>query len=104
MGAAWAGPAIRWRLPGIEWLSRVRWAKLPGCLRMGQPGLDQWTVAGIYLDAASAIGEIYDPGIVNPGETMVVRARLQPPVKVGSTNLVTIVTGAGISTTTVFVR
>ncbi len=70
----------------------------------GEPGQSEWTVVGIYLDAASATPEVYDPGIVNAGETMVVRARLQPPVMVGSTNLVTIVTGTGLSATTVFVR
>lgn len=80
--------------------ARVVWLPYVG----GEPGQNQWTVAGIYLDAATGQQEVYEPGIVNPGEDMVVRLRLHPPVAVNSTNLVTIVTDAGIGTAATFTR
>ncbi len=66
------------------------------------PGLDQWTVAGIYLDAAAGQPEVYNPGILDPGEEMVIRVKVSPPVKVGSSNMAIIGTPSGVSTSVFF--
>ena len=78
----------------VDWLPYVE----------GEPGLDEWSVVGIYLDAASATAEVYDPGIVNSGEEVLLRIRLSPPVAVGSTNVVRIVTLNGIGVSATFTR
>ena len=43
------------------------------------PASNEWTVQGIYLDATALTGEIVDPGILNPGEEMIVLANPNPP-------------------------
>ncbi len=70
----------------------------------GEPGQDQWSVAGIYLDTQLTTPELWEPNVVNPGEVMTVRMQLHPPVKVSSANLVTLVTDNGVSATAVFTR
>ncbi|MCL0093922.1 hypothetical protein M1O53_02955 [Dehalococcoidia bacterium] len=70
----------------------------------GEPGNDQWTVKGIYLDAAASNPEVFEPGIFNPDEEMIIRMRLDPPVGVGTTNLATIATPNGVSTSATFTR
>ena len=77
----------------IDWLSYTE---------VSDPGNGQWTVVGIYLDAAGAVSEIYEPGIVNPGEEVVLRARVLPAVGPNSTNLATVAVANGISVETVF--
>ena len=47
-------------------------------------GTNQWTVAGIYLDAANNVAEVYDPGILNPGEEAVIKVSVQPTVSSGT--------------------
>ena len=42
------------------------------------PAADQWSVEGIYLDAASGKGEAWQPGIVDPGEEVKLLLRLDP--------------------------
>jgi hypothetical protein len=71
---------------------------------VGEPGLDEWTVVGIYLDAATATAEIYDPDIVNAGEELLIRVRLSPPVKVGSNNLARVVVPNGVGASMAFSR
>jgi len=61
------------------------------------PGDNQWTVTGIYLDAAAGTVEVFEPGILDPGEEMVIRMRVSPPVGPATTNLATITTINGIS-------
>ena len=61
-----------------------------------------WRVEGIYRDASAGIPEAFDPGIVNPGEQVVVQIWLSPSVADDSTNLATIVTPNGITASTVF--
>lgn len=70
----------------------------------GVPGNDEWTVSGIYLDAGSATAEVFETGIVNPGEEMVIRAELSPSAGADTTNLVVVSTSNGISATTTFSR
>jgi archaellum component FlaF (FlaF/FlaG flagellin family) len=65
---------------------------------------NEWSVMGVYLNAANATPEVDDPNIMNPDEDLVLRLQLHPPVKVGTTNLATVVTANGIGVTTVFTR
>jgi hypothetical protein len=69
-----------------------------------EPADDQWTVAGIYSDASKGIGEVFEPGILNPGEEIVIRMRVLPVVAKVTTNLATIATPNGISVSIAFTR
>lgn len=77
----------------------ARWYPYTG---MPEPSVNQWTTRGIYLDAAQAIPEAYDPQILNPGEEMVIRIRVSPPVADATTSLATIATVNGVSTSLSF--
>jgi archaellum component FlaF (FlaF/FlaG flagellin family) len=67
-------------------------------------GVNQWKVAGIYQTTSPAVAELADPGILNPGEEMVVTVNVSPNVKTGSTNLAVIGTPNGITASAVFTR
>lgn len=67
-----------------------------------EPGGNEWTVGGIYLDAANGTPEVFETGIFNPDEEMVVRIKLNPPVGPGTTNLATIATPNGICASATF--
>lgn len=67
------------------------------------PGQDQWSVYDIFLDAPT-VPEAFDPDILNPGEEVVIWISVSPAVGSPTTNLVTIATPNGISTSTVFTR
>lgn len=64
----------------------------------------QWTVSGIYLDANETIQEVFEPGILNPDEEMIIQIKVLPPIPVGSTNLLTISTHNGITVSSHFTR
>lgn len=64
----------------------------------------QWTVSGIYLDADTLSPEVFDPGILNPDEEMVMQARLLPSVAMTTTNRLTISTLNGITASSHFIR
>ena len=38
------------------------------------PSANEWTVSGIYLDASLLTAEVVDPGVLNPGEEMIIKA------------------------------
>lgn len=61
------------------------------------PGDNQWRVVGIYLNAATTATEIYEPGILNPGEELLVRVRLAPAVGPGTTNFITFGVANGVT-------
>lgn len=67
----------------------------------GAPDNNQWTNNGIYLDA---IAEVFEPNILNPGERIVIRAKLSPAVGTSTTNLVVISTPNGVPASIVFQR
>ena len=69
-----------------------------------EPVSNEWTVVGIYLDAAGAVPEAYEPGILNPGEEVILRLRVSPPVGPDTTNLATLSTSNGISASAIFTR
>jgi len=78
----------------VKWLSYTQ----------GLPGNDEWRVEGIYLDASQATAEVYEPGILNPDEEMVIQMKLFPALGTNTTNWATIATPNGISASTVFTR
>lgn len=70
----------------------------------GSLGNMQWTISGIYVDATALTPEVFEPGILNPDEEMVLQARLAPTVAMTTTNLITINTQNGISASSHFIR
>lgn len=69
-----------------------------------EPASGEWCVIGIYLDAATATPEMYEPGILNPGEEMLLRLRVVPPVGPNTTNLAVISTDTGVTMSMMFTR
>jgi hypothetical protein len=70
----------------------------------GTPGGGEWTVAGIYLDTDAATPEAYEPGILNPGEEIVLRAQLDPPAKSASAVMTVVATPNGVPASYSFQR
>ena len=70
----------------------------------GTPGDNEWTVQGIYLNAENQTAEVFEPGILNPGEEMVIEARVNPPVSDNSTGDVVISTPNGVPESISFTR
>ncbi|MBF8266818.1 MAG: hypothetical protein HW388_326 [Dehalococcoidia bacterium] len=65
------------------------------------PGDNQWTIAGIYVDAGASQAEIFQPGILDSAEEMVIQLKLSPAAR-SSGNQVIIGTPNGISVVTSF--
>lgn len=80
-------------LYAVQWLPYV--ASVP-------PDNNEWAVAGLYQTAASLTTEVYEPGILNPGEEMVLQAKLLPPIGSDTTNMATIATANGYRLTVLF--
>ncbi len=70
----------------------------------GTPGDNEWTVEGIYLSAENQTAEVFEPGILSPGEEMVIEARLNPPVKKNTTGDVLVSTPNGVPNSISFTR
>ncbi|MDP6452620.1 MAG: hypothetical protein QF898_04865 [SAR202 cluster bacterium] len=68
------------------------------------PVSGEWAVQGIYLDAANATAEVYEPNVLNPGEEMIIRANISPTIPTQTNNQVTIATPNGIRLTAPFTR
>jgi len=68
------------------------------------PLSNQWTVAGIYVNAALLTPEAFERNIFDPGEEMVIRVKVSPPMGSGTTNQVTLATPNGIRASTIFTR
>ena len=64
----------------------------------------QWTVSGIYLDANTLTPEVFEPGILNPDEEMVIQAKLTPTIAMTTTNRITISSLNGIEISSHFTR
>ena len=65
----------------------------------GTPGDNEWEVVSIELEG---VAEIFEPDVLNPGETINLRAQLNPPAGAGTTNMVVISTPGGITVSTYF--
>ncbi|MFQ5934450.1 MAG: hypothetical protein ACE5KI_07390 [Dehalococcoidia bacterium] len=61
------------------------------------PGDDQWVVDAIYLDEQAATPEIFNPGILDPGEEIVILAGLKPKVGNNTNGLATVSTPNGVA-------
>jgi hypothetical protein len=58
-------------------------------------GPDTWTISSISSD-------VYEPGILNPGETAVVHVTLAVPAQAGKTNFVLMTSETGSTASTNF--
>ncbi len=67
----------------------VKWLPYTG----GTLGDNEWNVQWIHLNGGT---EVFEPNVLNPGEEIKVRARLNPSVGAGTTNQVVISTPNGI--------
>ena len=70
----------------------------------GTPGNDEWAVKGIYLNAENQTAEVFEPGILNPGEEMIIEVELSPKVGKDYINDVVISTPNGVPTSISFIR
>ena len=61
------------------------------------PGDDQWTVTGIYLDAATLKAETTQPGILDPLEELILRVTVSPAADATANNRIVIGTSSGIT-------
>ena len=57
---------------------------------------NEWQKTGIYLDAGDETPEVFEPGILNPGEEMKIDAKLNPSPQAGTTVEVIISTPNGV--------
>jgi len=79
----------------LEWMSYVA---------TSTPATLQWTVEGIYSDAATRVKETYEPNLLNPGEEMILRANVTPAIPGGTNNAISIGTPNGVSIPAPFSR
>lgn len=66
---------------------------------MGTLSNNEWEVLWIRLDGAD---ELFEPNVLNPEESIMIRAQLDPPVGAGTTNMVVVATPGGITASTYF--
>jgi len=69
----------------------------------GNPGNNEWTVNGIYLSSENLTDEVFEPGILNPGEEMIIQTELSPDIDKDTTCDVTVSTPNGVSDSFAFV-
>lgn len=60
------------------------------------PSDNQWTVSTIYADDTLAQGEVFEPGILSPGEVMLIKLKLTPQLGAATTNRVTVSSPNGV--------
>jgi hypothetical protein len=65
-------------------------------------GDNEWTVTGIYINTGNP--EVFDPGILDPGEQMIVAIQLNPEISSGEACRITISTPNGINAQTQVIR
>ena len=73
---------------------RVEWLPYTGAA-----GTYEWEVVWIHLNGGA---EIYEPGVLNPGEQMLIRTYLEPSVGNGTTNMAVISTPSGVTASAYF--
>ena len=62
-------------------------------------GDNEWEVTWIRYNGAT---EVFEPGVLNPKEQMLLRAQLNPAVGAGTTNMAVVATPSGITASTYF--
>jgi hypothetical protein len=60
------------------------------------PSDNEWAVAAIYADESLSKQEVFEPGILSPGEVMLMKLKLNPQPGVGTTNRVAISSPNGV--------
>lgn len=60
---------------------------------------NEWEVVWIRLNGET---EAFEPNVLNPAEQIMIRAKLNPPVGAGTTNMVVVATPNGIPTSAYF--
>ena len=66
------------------------------------PAAGEWTVVGVYTDAASLTADVYQPGLLDPSEELLVRFRPAATLADPEVNLVTLGAPNSITATTAF--
>ena len=66
------------------------------------PSSGEWTVKGIYKDAAAATAVVYQPGIVNTGEEFIITAAVSPAISSPSDNSLVLAVDNGVALTVTF--
>ncbi len=66
------------------------------------PAAGEWTLEGIYLDAASGDQEVFNTGIVDPGEAMLITARLSPVIGASTDNSISLAVTSGVTLSPTF--
>jgi hypothetical protein len=73
----------------VEWLPEAQ----------GALADNEWEVGWIRLNGAA---EAFEPGVLNPGEQIMLRAQLNPAVGAGTTNMFVVATPGGITASSYF--
>ena len=66
------------------------------------PAAGEWTITGIYRDAGTLTAEVFNPGIVDPGEEFIIRAELSPSIATPTSNSITLAVENGVTVSTGF--
>ena len=66
------------------------------------PGEGQWGIVNIYTDESLGQREVFEPGILNPGEVMLMRLSIAPLPGVGTTNFITVSSANAVATSAQF--
>jgi hypothetical protein len=59
------------------------------------PANNQWTVDSVYL--SRTVPEVFDKGILNPGELMIISLKLDPEISAGEALKITVSTPGGVT-------
>lgn len=66
------------------------------------PAAGEWTITGVYRDAGTLTAEVFNPGIVDPGEEFIIRAQLSPSISTPTTNTMTLAVENGVTVSAQF--
>ena len=66
------------------------------------PSEGQWTIVNIYTDESLGQREVFEPGILDPGEVMLMRLSLAPLPGAGITDFITVSSANGVTTSAQF--
>ncbi len=66
------------------------------------PAAGEWTVTGVYRDAGTLTAEVFNPGIVDPGEEFIIRVELSPSIATPTTNTITLAVENGVTVSAQF--
>jgi len=77
----------------------VKWLPYTENVTLGD---NQWRKRGIYLNSENLTAEVFEPGILNPGEELVIEAKVSPATGVGTNNLIVTSTPSGIPASIAF--